>query len=265
MLGREPAGGGIERADCLRGRQKGFEQRGLAVLVEVRLGLGDRLGQVLAEAGVVVLEAAPGRGDHDAAGRGKLLHERRACRGRVDDGDGSVDRLEPFGQVARGKVGPAKIEPGHPAVEGAMADQDQPQRGGRLLGLFRQTSPGVSRDPKRSRLRPGRWRRTRHRLWCRPVSRDPPNGRIAAHTPALPARPTTTITVCWGGDTCGGWDAACTVAARTSVTEDNIAVFFTAVLSSGEAPIRRQSRSERTGRPPAGLPAGPTAAGPRRR
>ena len=94
----------IELVDPAAGGQEGLEQRDLAVLVEVGARVGDRLGEVLAEPGEVLLVAAPGRGDDDAVLAREPVEERAARRGAVEDRDRPLDRLQPFGQLDVGDV-----------------------------------------------------------------------------------------------------------------------------------------------------------------
>ena len=48
---------------------------------------------------------------------------------------GRLQRLEPFGQLGVGDVGPAEVELGLAAVERAVADQDDPEGAGRRVRL----------------------------------------------------------------------------------------------------------------------------------
>lgn len=129
VLRRQPALGLIERLGMIGGGQKRFQQRCLAVLVEVGQGLGNRFGQVSAEARVVLLEAALRRSDDHASGGRQRLEKGGARRRGIDQDNRSLHGPEPFGQVVRRQVGPSQIEPRGPSVECPVSDQDQPEGG----------------------------------------------------------------------------------------------------------------------------------------
>ena len=69
MLGGQPALRVVKIRDPARRHQEGFEQGSLAVLVQVSLRVGDRLGNVLAEPGVVLFIAAFGSHHDHTVGR----------------------------------------------------------------------------------------------------------------------------------------------------------------------------------------------------
>ena len=78
MLGGEAPFGLVELGHARRGAEEGLEQRDLAILVEVALGVGERVGEILPKAGVVLLFAAAGGCDDHPIGPGQLAEERRA-------------------------------------------------------------------------------------------------------------------------------------------------------------------------------------------
>jgi hypothetical protein len=143
MLGGEAAFDFVELGDLTGSREKGFEQGDLAILIEVCFRIGKRFGKELAEPGEVLFIPAAGCSDDDPICGREFGEERRAGRGGVDEGERTLERFEPKGQVAGGNVGAAQIEPGFFAVESAVADENEPELGqtvGRLggEGLFQE-------------------------------------------------------------------------------------------------------------------------------
>jgi hypothetical protein len=127
VLGGEAALFFVEGFDLVGGGEVGFEEGGLAVLVEVGGGVGDVVGEVDAEARILQLVTALGGGDDDAVGAGKAVEEGGAGGGAVEEGEGAFAGLEPLGEFGVGDVGAAEVELGLLAVEGAVADEDQPE------------------------------------------------------------------------------------------------------------------------------------------
>ena len=78
MLGSQPAFGLIKLCDPARRQQERLQQRRLTILVQVRLGIGDRLGNEPAETGRVLFVAAAGRRDNHPVCCGKSVDERTA-------------------------------------------------------------------------------------------------------------------------------------------------------------------------------------------
>ena len=66
MFGGQLRMSAIILIDPAAGREERLEERHLPVLVEVGSRVGDRVGEILAEPGEVLLVAALGRGDDDA-------------------------------------------------------------------------------------------------------------------------------------------------------------------------------------------------------
>src|SRR5437016_2355039 len=122
VLGGEPAFDFVKFSGAARGNQECLEERDLAVLIEIGLWIGDGLGEILTEAGVVLLEAAAGGGDDDAIGSGQLIEKGRAGGSGVDDCERTVKGLKPERQFSSRCVGPAQVEPGLFAIERAMTD-----------------------------------------------------------------------------------------------------------------------------------------------
>ena len=84
-LGGELRPLGVVPGHRAAGRGEHLPDRGAAVLVEVRGGVGQRLGEVLGKDRGVPLRAGVGGGDHDAALGRQRLDERRARLGGVHD------------------------------------------------------------------------------------------------------------------------------------------------------------------------------------
>ena len=132
-------------------------------------------------------------GDDHPVGARQRLEEGGAGGGAVDHHQRAAHRLEPGGQLLGAEVGAAQVELGGPAVEGAVADQHQPQRARR-------------RSPSRAQrlLQPRAIRRAPRAVRARPRSRArPPARRLlpalgcageAAAVFRVPSAPTTSIT-----------------------------------------------------------------------
>src|SRR5690606_36734381 len=118
-----------------------LEEGGLSVLVDVGGRIGDGCGEAFAEAGVVEFVAAACRRNNDTIGTGERGDERRAGGAAVNEDERAVERCEPGGDFLGGDVGAAEVEPGFAAVEGAVAEIDDP--GGRARGGFAGGAPGA--------------------------------------------------------------------------------------------------------------------------
>ena len=139
-----------------------------------------------ARIGVVHLAAATGRRDDDPIRCRKSVEERSARRRAIDHSDRSFDGFEPPGQLQVGHVRAAKVEFGLAAIEGAVADQDEPERlvrGRRSLGQDSAEAFAIGRarglgqsDLDRFRAPP----------WSPRPSRNPPNRGTRRRTPACP-------------------------------------------------------------------------------
>lgn len=138
VFGGEAVLGFVELGCPARGHEKCFEERNLAVFVQVGFRIGNGFGEVLAEAGEVLFVAAAGGGDDNAIGAGEFGEEWRASGGGVDYRERTVKRMKPLGEIGSGEIGAAKIEAGFFAVEGAVADQDEPEGAGGGLGFGRE-------------------------------------------------------------------------------------------------------------------------------
>ena len=100
------------------------------------------------ESGVVHLAAAPGRRDDDPIRCRESVEERGARRRTIDHSDRPFHGLEPLRQFQVGHVRAAKVELGLAAIEGAVADQDEPERlvrGRRSLGQDRAEAFAIGR------------------------------------------------------------------------------------------------------------------------
>ena len=69
MLGGQSALALVKLGDPARRHQEGLEQRCLPVLFQIRPGIRNRFGNVLAEAGVILLVTAFGGDHHHTVGR----------------------------------------------------------------------------------------------------------------------------------------------------------------------------------------------------
>ena len=78
--------------DAAAGREIGFQYRHLAILVEVRLRIGNRFRQILTESRKVHLEAALGGRDNHPVGGREPVNKRTAGRSTVDDNNRSLHR-----------------------------------------------------------------------------------------------------------------------------------------------------------------------------
>jgi hypothetical protein len=113
----------------------------LAVAIEVAGGLRHGLGEVATEARVILFLAAARGGNDDPAGAREARQERGAGGAGVHERQRPADRLQPFREFRRRKVGAAEVEAGLAAIEGAVADQHEPQLGVAGGGLFREQPP----------------------------------------------------------------------------------------------------------------------------
>ena len=83
MLGGQARSGAIELGDLAAGQEERFEKGDLAVFVQIRARVRDRLREVLSESGEVLFIAAPGRCDDDAVRRREPAEERAARGGAI--------------------------------------------------------------------------------------------------------------------------------------------------------------------------------------
>src|SRR5690606_13874557 len=121
------AGFGVEGLHLLRGGDEAFEDGSLAVAVDVGFGVGDGVGEAFAEAGVGEFVAAACSGNDDTVERGEGGDERGAGGAAVDENERTGDGGEPGGEVFGGEIGAAEIEAGFAAIEGAVAEIDDPE------------------------------------------------------------------------------------------------------------------------------------------
>ena len=122
-LGRELRPLGVVPRHRPAGRREQLPDRRLAVLVEVGVGVSERLGEVLREDGGVLLRAGVGGGDDDASLGGQRFEEGRARLGGVDDDDTAGQGAEHHGPIAGRQVGPDQVELRLVAVERAVPEQ----------------------------------------------------------------------------------------------------------------------------------------------
>src|SRR5205823_2580764 len=110
-------------------------------LIEVRLRVADGFGEILAEAREILLVAAASCSNDYAVGSRQFIQEWRAGGRSVNDGQGTVERLQPERQLGGRHVRASEVEASFFAVEGPVPDQHQPEfirpifrfRGKRLL------------------------------------------------------------------------------------------------------------------------------------
>src|SRR6185436_19387608 len=134
MLGNQAAFELVELGGFSRGDEKRFQDRDLAVFVEIGfIGGRDGFGKILAETGEILFVAAAGGGNDDSIRRRQLVQERRAGGSGIDDDDGPVKGFQPDVEIACGDIRSAEIEARLLAIESAMADEDNPKFGWTFL------------------------------------------------------------------------------------------------------------------------------------
>ena len=133
VLWAEPVFVFVKLSGLAGGGEPSLKQGSLAVLIQIRCGTGNGLGEVAAQAAEIAFGAAAGGGEDDAIGAAQGIEKRGAGGGAVDHGDGALALGQPDLQFGGSQVRAVQVELGRFAVKRAVANEHEPE--GCLAGL----------------------------------------------------------------------------------------------------------------------------------